>query len=360
MNGARILVVDDDVLHRELVRAAIADMCEVVEASDAEEALRIVQAAPIDLVVLDVVMPGETGIDACRRIKATTNDRVAVLLVTALSEREHRLAGLSAGADDFLTKPFDRTELRLRVDMFLRLRKQESIIRDQLIALQRLDALKDDLVSLLVHDLKHPLTGVFAWLSIARASSPPETAVELENALSAAVRVRDTINDLLQIRALEQGELTPTLAPMSIADVVESAVAGLEGAARERRVALVQRVPAAVIRADAALVRRAIDNLLANAIKFAPPESAVEVVATVDDGQLHLEVIDQGPGVPDERKAELFTKFGTLDPGAIRSRRGFGLGLYFVQLVASAHHGRAGVRDRRGGGAIFELTMTAG
>ena len=360
MLQATVLVADDDMLHRELVRAALQGMCTVVEAEDAEAAVRIVQRTPVDLVVLDVVMPGQTGIAACRQIKALTNESVLVLLVTALHEREHRLAGLSAGADDFLTKPFDRTELRLRVDLFLRLRGQQRMIREQLVALQRLDALKDDLVSLLVHDLKHPLSGVFAWLSIARESAAPETMAELDQALGAAGRVRDAINDLLQIRALEQGQLTPARTQLPLADVVRGAIAGLAGSARERQVTLEQRTPPLMIAADATLVRRALDNLLANAIKYAPPSSTVEVIATAEEGLVRLEVSDRGPGVPDERKAELFTKFGTLDPATMRTRRGFGLGLYFVQLVAEAHGGHAGVRDRPDGGAVFELTLAVG
>lgn len=352
---ARVLVVDDDVLHRELVKAALTDMCEVLEATDAEGALQCLAGWPIDLVVLDVVMPGETGIDACRKIKALTGGRVPVLLVTAMNDREHRLAGLASGADDFLTKPFDRAELRLRVDLFLRLRRQERQIGEQLLELQRLDALKDDLASLLVHDLKHPLTGVFAWLAIARESAAPETAVELDHALAAATRVRDAINDLLQIRALEQGHLAAAEDAVNVTEIVNDAVGAVDGAARERGITIRASTHDLMIRADASLLRRAAENLLANAIRHSPPSGLVEIAATVREGGMWIEVADRGPGVPDERKAMVFTKFGTLDPGAMRTRRGFGLGLYLVQLVAEAHGGRASVRDRPGGGALFEV-----
>ncbi|MBI1945888.1 MAG: hybrid sensor histidine kinase/response regulator [Deltaproteobacteria bacterium] len=356
---AKILVVDDDLLHRELVRAALAGMCTVIEAEDAEGALRTVQREAIDLAVLDIVMPGETGVELCRKIKTLTNEQVPVLMVTALSDREHRLAGLAAGADDFLTKPFDRTELRLRVDMFLRLRGQERTIREQLRALQRLDALKDDLVSLLVHDLKHPLSGVFAWLALAKTSATPDNADELDQALAAAGRVRDAINDLLQIRALEAGRLTPALAPVPLEPLLRDAAAGFEASARGRSLTIEVQTVDVTVDADRALLRRALDNLLANAIRYAPPGSAVELRAANEGDAVSLTVTDCGPGVPDERKAELFTKFGTLDDGALRTRRGFGLGLYLVQLVAEAHQGQARVRDRPGGGAIFELTIAS-
>ncbi|MCC7074028.1 MAG: hybrid sensor histidine kinase/response regulator [Deltaproteobacteria bacterium] len=356
---ATILVVDDDLLHRELVRAALADMCAVVEADCADAALRAVQRHAVDLVVLDVVMPGDSGIEACRAIKALTNGRVPVLFVSALQDREHRLAGLSAGADDFLTKPFDRTELRLRVDMFLRLRAQARTIREQLDALQRLDALKDDLASLLIHDLKHPLAGVFAWLAIARSSAPPEIADDLDQALSAAARVRDAINDLLQIRAFEQGRLVPVSKDLALHELVADVVSTHQGVAQGREVTLAVQTTPTTFAGDAQLLRRALDNLLANAIKYAPVASTIDVVVRHDGADVVIEVCDRGPGVPVDRRADLFTKFGALDPASLRTRRGFGLGLYLVQLVAEAHGGRTGVRDRPQGGAIFEIVVPA-
>ena len=353
----RILVVDDDDLHRALVRSALEGMGLVLEAPDAEVALRVLKESPVDLVVLDVVMPGATGFELCRKIKELTGDKVPVLLATALRDREHRVAGLSAGADDFLSKPLDRAELRLRVDLFLRLRRQEKQIRQQLVELQRLDALKDDLVSVLVHDLKHPLSGVFAWLSLARDSAPAETAADLDLALADAGRVRDAVNDLLQIRALEQGQLRPSCGPEPLDALVAAAADSLRGAARERQLTLQVSAPSDSAELDATLVRHALENLIANAIKFAPAGSAVEITATVAEDQVHVAVLDRGPGVPDQHKAELFAKFRTLDPAAARARRGFGLGLYLVQLVAEAHGGSAGVHDRPGGGAAFELTL---
>ncbi len=354
---ATVLVVDDDLLHRELVRAALSDMCAVVEADCAEAALLAVQHHAVDLVVLDVVMPGDSGIEACRGIKAITGGRVPVLFVSALQDREHRLAGLSAGADDFLTKPFDRTELRLRVDMFLRLRAQARTIREQLDALQRLDALKDDLASLLIHDLKHPLAGVFAWLAIARTSAPAEIAGDLDQALTAAARVRDAINDLLQIRAFEQGRLVPAVKELALDALVADVVETHQAVAQGREITLARQLEATTVAIDAQLLRRALDNLIANAIKYAPVASTIDVVVRGGDTEVLIEVCDRGPGVPAERRADLFTKFGALDPSTLRSRRGFGLGLYLVQLVAEAHGGRTGVRDRDGGGAVFEIVL---
>src|SRR2546430_1789074 len=113
------------------------------------------------------MMPEQDGFPTCRLMKSEPRDPfLPIILVTALGEQEDRNRGLEAGADDFLTKPVDRRELLLRVRAFLRLREQEKVIRSQLEQMQRLQSAKDDLVALLVHDLRSPLAGIIAHLQL--------------------------------------------------------------------------------------------------------------------------------------------------------------------------------------------------
>jgi len=129
------------------------------------------KTTPVDLVLLDVMMPQMSGMDVCRIIKRAAGEGayVPVLLLTALGAQEDRNRGLAAGADDFLTKPVDRHELLLRVRSFIKLRLQDELIRHQLDELRALDALKDDLVSLMVHDLRNPLSGLVGFLDVMQA-----------------------------------------------------------------------------------------------------------------------------------------------------------------------------------------------
>src|SRR5205807_2486586 len=172
-DSASILVVDDEDHNRALLRAMLGGQHRVLEAANGPAALEVLVAEQVDLVLLDVMMPGMSGYDVCEKIKQRTGEAfLPVLLVTALSEQEQKNLGLQAGADDFLTKPVDRRELLLRVRAFLRLRSQDTLIRLQLKQLAQLQNTKDEMLSLMVHDLRSPLAGIVSHLGLIIEDAP--------------------------------------------------------------------------------------------------------------------------------------------------------------------------------------------
>ena len=117
----RVLIADDDVVVRDVVRRYLErDGLEVLVAGDGNEALRVLGTERIDLAVLDVMMPGPNGLSLCRTLRQSGDYSIPVILLTALGEEDDRIAGLEAGADDYLTKPFSPRELALRVRSVLR------------------------------------------------------------------------------------------------------------------------------------------------------------------------------------------------------------------------------------------------
>jgi two-component system sensor histidine kinase/response regulator len=358
-----ILVVDDEQRNRALVQALLSRDHEVREAPDGPTALATIAEGGIDLVILDVMMPGMSGFDVCREIKkAAGDDLLPVLLVTALSDRTDRQTGLEAGADDFLSKPVDRHELTLRVRHYLRLRGQHQLLARQYEALQELAALKDDLVTLMVHDLRNPLTGICGLMQVLELDTDdPVRKADVQNAREGADKMRETLDDLLQVRLLEEGRLVIQRSNVVLAEVVRSATVSVEGAARMRGLEVDRRIPLDLrVSADAKLLRRAIENLISNAIKFSPSTQVVEVSAVRSDGKVEIRVEDRGRGVPEDKRTQLFEKFGGISVQRGSDRRGYGLGLYLVRLVAEAHGGSVSVRDREGGGTSLILTLPEG
>jgi len=118
---SRVLIADDDAVVRDIVRRYLErDGLEVRLAGDGNEALRVLSTERIDVAILDVMMPGPDGLSLCRTLRQGGDYTVPVILLTALSEEDDRIAGLEAGADDYLTKPFSPRELALRVRSVLR------------------------------------------------------------------------------------------------------------------------------------------------------------------------------------------------------------------------------------------------
>ena len=349
MQGSSILVVDDEPLNRVVMRASLTG-CQVIEAENGRRALEVLEKTPVDLVLLDIMMPEMDGYEVCRRIKETPREGyLPVLLVSALGDQADRNRGLEAGADDFVGKPFDRRELLLRVTAFLRLREQDRVIRKQLADLARMQAAKDDLVALIVHDLRSPLSGVVAYLQLLQEEVTGRAANDVKMALQSADTALSRLEETLQVRLLEEGRLAVRREPVTLPAIVSETLASIEAMARRKGVALA--------RLDGKLVRRSMENLLSNALKYTPSGGDVRLSVRARPAEVEIEVADRGPGIPDELKGSLFEKFGSVEVKRGGVRKGFGLGLYLVKLVAQGHGGEVSVEDRPGGGSVFRMIL---
>lgn len=353
-----LLVVDDDDDNRRLLRLRLGRTSNVLEAENGVAALSTLERERVDLVLLDVMMPGLSGLDVCRRVKAVGGPFLPVVLLSALTDAHDRNAGLAAGADAYLTKPIDSVELSLCVQRLLDQRALDLLLRRKIREVEQMTQLKDDLVELLVHDLRNPLASMLASLEMVRRSeAAPEADRELaELAWVAGSRMKSVLEELLAVTQLERGELTPSMAPLELNEVAAAAVSTLSAAARASRVPVTfEPFERTEVMGDRAMVLRAMENLLANALRHTKSMVRVSVTRTATDAV--VAIADDGPGVPDALKEGLFEKYGGLELNARNLRRGFGLGLYVVRLVTQAHGGRAEVDDREGGGAVFRLVF---
>ena len=361
----RVLVVDDTEANRILLQEILEiDGHEVLVAADGAEALRVASAERPDLVLLDVNMPGMDGLEVCRRLRAgQETTALPIILVTALADRAHRLDGIAAGANDYLTKPIDRPDLSIRVRNALKLRRLHVELAGQYRKLQELEQMRDGLVHMLVHDLRTPLTGVSVYLQLAQDrlaeldGSDPELTQNLQAMAESVDRLSGMVSDVLDVSRLESNAMP--LQPVEL-DLRGLAAEAVKSLGHCDHAVVIQGdgtgpVPAKV---DPDLMRRVIANLVGNALKFSPRGGEVRVDVVGAASGVELRVSDQGRGIPPEYHQRIFEKFGQANGGATKVRSS-GLGLTFCKLAVEAHGGTIGVESEEGAGSTFWIRLPA-
>ncbi len=196
----RILVVDDDPLNVEIVRELLEEDYDLLAAEDGKEALEKAKEHHPDLVLLDIMMPGMSGIEACRRIKEDPSlSGVKVILVSAKAMVQERLEGYQAGADDYITKPFDHEEFKAKIRVFLRMKTLEEV-----------DSLKTRILGLLAHETNTPLTSIIFNAEVLAGDQEVDEASrkELSRAiLDNAWRLHDFLTKARLLCRFKEGEI---------------------------------------------------------------------------------------------------------------------------------------------------------
>ena len=234
--------------------------------------------------------------------------------------------------------------------------------------LQDAESLRDNLVHMVVHDIKHSVSGVSTSLELLdRALGPggdPQVKTLLEGAQGFAGDVLTMVRSLLDISRMEAGQMPLDLVPCDMAAVAREAVATVRAIAREKRIDIVLPEMAAPAAADRDIMVRVMANLLGNAVRFAPEGSRVEVRMRVEAGMLRVEILDDGPGVPPAYHQKIFEKFGRVAMRREGADQSTGLGLTFCKLAIEAHGGQIGIvspspESGRGAGSLFWFTLSA-
>lgn len=355
MENPSILVIDDEPDNFDVIEAFLSTRnCQLHYASTGQEAIASLNAFQPDLILLDVMMPGMDGIEVCRQIKAMPQWRsVPIMMVTALAAKESLARCLESGADDFISKPVNPLELRARVDSMLRIKSQYD-------DLQTLLKLRQDMVNMMVHDLRTPLGNILLGLELLKVlqSSPNEQKATIGQIQIAGTQLQTLIDELLLVAKIESGKLCMNPTDVDLSALIPSVLDGFKVMAEKKGLDLVSKVPDSnsTVYVDAAMFRRVLDNLLSNAIKFSPERSQVVVyVNYLDPGGAQIQFVDQGPGVSDAVQEKVFEKYEIGTP--IKDVSQTGLGLAFCKLVVEAHDGQISVRNNKPTGSIFEIML---
>jgi two-component system sensor histidine kinase/response regulator len=360
-----VMIVDDAPENIMVLDEILRADYKVKAANNGERALKIVLSEPPpDIVLLDILMPGMDGFEVCRRLKQDPRTQfIPVVMVTSLHALEDRVRALEAGADDFLTKPVEPSEVRARVRSLLRLKKMHDQLQSSYEQLQQLETMRENLTDMIVHDMRTPLTGIINGQMTVRMLLDIEAGTDADECQSIAENSAQTllemINGLLDITKMEAGEMKlnkQSVEPSAVIAAVEQSVRPL---AKDGDLALQNAVSSALapVSADAEMLRRILVNLAGNALKFTPPGGLVEIGAEDNEAETRFWVRDTGPGIPADYHSKIFEKFGQVESYTARKKLSTGLGLTFCKMAVEAHGGRIGLESTLEQGSTFFFTL---
>lgn len=332
-------------------------------------ALRAAAANPPDLILLDVMMPEMDGFEVCRHIKENERlNEIPVIFISALDDADSKVRAFAAGGVDYVSKPFNEAEVLARVAAHLRLHRQQMEIEsqkrqveDSLERLRDLEAQRDQLVHMIVHDMRSPLMGILGFaellledLRTAGQERLAESALELMNS---GRKLQNMINLLLDISRMESNQMPLEPEHCDLRDIVASALSSLGALLMESTVHYEPPQNPVAAYCDPEIARRCVENLVANAIKFTGNAGSVCIKLTGEPGSAKLGVADSGPGIPPEYVSRIFEKFTQVAARKEGRNVSTGLGLAFCKLAVEAQGGRIGVESVEGEGSTFWFTV---
>ena len=391
-----ILVVDDDPSVRMMLEAVLEDEGQVgirgaESAMDAFEQLGMNGSddadVEVDLVLMDISMPGIDGVEACRRIKSQPHLRdIPIIMVTGLADTQDLESAFAAGAVDYITKPPKRGEMMARVRSALDLklemdRRKASYVLDleqknqelqQAFAelelknqqLEEASLAKTQILGTATHELRTPLTSIVGYVDrmlLRRDSVGPLNEKQegyLEKVQNNAHRLKRLVDDLLDISRIESGGLDLVLLDLDVAHEVEEVVGEMQTQISEKQLDLYLNFPTDLPRIQADRLRfvQVITNLLSNSCKYSPAGASVTVTVSELDEFLQIDVADTGIGISQDDIPKLFSKFFRTDNSSTRKVSGTGLGLYITKKLVEAHGGQIWAESVLGEGTTFKLT----
>ena len=347
-NSATILVVDDDELNRRFVSAMLRDpVYEILLAENGAQALEIIGNRHIDIVLLDINMPVMDGIETLQRIRKTYSLlELPVIMFTAEEEAQRITQVFKLGANDYLAKPVKTAVATARIHIHL--------------SIARLSKLKDDFLQFASHDLKKPMLVMQDIIEQAReVKLPADASSEVMTDYLSLLdntnrRMQDVVHGFLDQNHLQAG-LQSVLTDVDMNELIQEARDFNFSYARQKHISLLVEMAARLpgIRLDSFKVRQVLDNLIGNAIKFCPNDAQVRVRSLLQDNQVMVESIDNGPGLTEDDYTTLFQRGVTLSNEPTGQELSTGIGLPLCKQMIEANGGRIGARPNPEGGAIF-------
>lgn len=330
---------------------------------NAEDALKIIRENPIDLILLDIMMPGTDGYTLCRTLKADEQLReIPVIFLTAKTETADLVEGFRVGGVDYITKPFQKEELLVRVKNQIDLSHAKKQIQAQADQISRINKTKDRLYSVIAHDIKSPFANISMLLSsVAEGYLQPGTEDYDEILQSLNTSTKETyalLENLLRWTRAQTGDLDCVPEKVQLQELAGNIVRYLGPNAKKKNISLELLLEDELYcLADNMMLQSIIQNLVSNALKFTPEGGSVIVSGARKDGKVRIAVKDNGVGIPADKLEKLFSSDGHFTTVGTNNEKGSGLGLLLVNDFVKRNKGSLKIDSEEGKGTTFTIFL---
>lgn len=360
-----ILIVDDVISNVLLLKVLLGkEKYNILTASGGREAIEITVNQQPDLILLDVMMPEMTGFEVAAHLKNNTKTaNIPIIFLTALNSTEDIVKGFQAGANDFITKPFNKEELLVRVNHQISLVAAKRLILEKTEELRRTIVGRDKLYSVIAHDLRSPLASIkmvlnMLVLTLSKESLGSEMYQMLEMANHSTEDVFSLLDNLLKWTKSQVGKLNVVYMDFDINEVINGVIEIFSLVSASKNIKLVHTSNSPVmVHGDIDMLKTILRNLLSNALKFSYENSQILIDTSISDGMAVISVKDSGKGMSKEDQGRLlktethFSSYGT------NNEEGSGLGLLLCQDFANKNGGRLWFDSEEGKGSTFFFSV---
>ena len=360
----KILIVDDVISNVLLLKILLTnEKFQVCTANNGTSCIEMARKEHPDLILLDVMMPDINGFDTAVVLKKdeTTRD-IPIIFLTALNTPQDLVHGFQVGASDFLTKPFNKEELVMRVNQQISLVAAKRIIQQQNEELRATLNNRDKMYSVIAHDLRSPMASIRMVLNLVVQSASPESVgpelfMLLDQANRESEEVHDLLDNLLKWTKSQTGRLNVVKQELDLNDIIPGVVEIFVAIAATKHLKLDLQPTGSPLKveADNDMLKTIVRNFLSNAIKFSPEDSTIEIIMGEDNGFAKVSVRDHGVGIAANRIDTIFhkgeTTYGT------GGEEGSGLGLQLCQDFARKNGGDCTVESVEGEGSTFSVLI---
>lgn len=371
INGAVILAIDDNPTNLSVLANYLSQFdCKVLLKTSGASGIKTAVKKVPDLILLDVLMPEMDGYETCQKLKANeVTASIPVIFSSALSDSVDKVRGFNVGAVDYITKPFFVEEVLMRIETHISLQRMKTSLKEKNIlleqknkSLEQLNLEKNEFLGIVSHDLKNPLSSILGfsrWMNTLNSLSKEQIDEFMPNIVSAAERMEELINNLLDVNAIEENRVFANLKPVQIAPVLHRLQEAYISKAKAKAITLnfTEVDETLKIDADESLLFQVLDNLLSNAIKYSPLDRQIEIGVLTELDNVTFSFADQGPGITEEELPLLFQKFSRLSSKTTAGEHSTGLGLSIVKRLVEIMRGRVWCESQFGQGSTFFVSL---